>query len=372
MNCFFIVLGRAPTIIGRGFFIGVDILEFDKPYKTPDERLDILRTRGLEVTNKNLALHAFEVFSYYDLINGYKPYFCPDDKFDRNINIDFLVLFHLFDRSFLNLLLKYSLSIENTFKNILADVVASTFGISINDYLNKTNLVLPRENSVKLDACIDKLLFYTRQKNKSKIDQPCRHYLDKTTIPPWILFKNASFSQAIDYYSFLKKDSKDNIVSRFSLNTGLSYEHQRELFKKSLNYIRKSRNKIAHNLSFLSLNIEERYNLAACSPVMLKKFYEDEFVTWKEIKTNDGLKPLFTLFNVVFAMLNSNLLRVLFIDDLKALVDYFRIYETPEGQNLPELYLSITGFPNNFMARADKCLVKKISANPLFENLLFI
>lgn len=347
-------------------------MEFDKPYKTPNERLDILRGRGLEVLNENLALHAFEVFSYYDLINGYKPYFCPDDKFDRNINIDFLVLFHLFDRSFLNLLLKYSLSIENTFKNILADVVASSFGISVDDYLNKANLVLPREGSIKLDACIDNLLFYTRQENKYKIDQPCRHYLDKATIPPWILFKNATFSQTIDYYSFLKRDCKDSIVSRYAFNEALTSEQKIELFKRSLHYIRRSRNKIAHNLSFASLNIRKKYDLANCSHVMLKNFYEDDFVTWKEIKTDGGLKPLFTLFNVVFSMLNSNLLRVLFIDDLKALVDYFCIYETPEGQSLPELYLSITGFPNRFMIRADKCLIKKTSANPLFENLLFI
>ena len=44
----------------------------DKPFKTLDEQIQILKDRKLLIEDNKFAKHALLTFSYYNLINGYK------------------------------------------------------------------------------------------------------------------------------------------------------------------------------------------------------------------------------------------------------------------------------------------------------------
>ena len=46
-----------------------------KPFKTYDEQIDILKSRNLEIKDRNKARDLLSQINYYYLINGYKDPF---------------------------------------------------------------------------------------------------------------------------------------------------------------------------------------------------------------------------------------------------------------------------------------------------------
>lgn len=57
-----------------------DNFNFDKPYKTSTQLIEILKSRNLVINNDSLAIDLLSSYGYYPLINGYsKPFFKPDN-----------------------------------------------------------------------------------------------------------------------------------------------------------------------------------------------------------------------------------------------------------------------------------------------------
>ena len=52
----------------------------DKPFKTYDEQVSILKSRNVYIKNEEIVKQCLTDISYYSLINGYK------DLFDSDIN----------------------------------------------------------------------------------------------------------------------------------------------------------------------------------------------------------------------------------------------------------------------------------------------
>lgn len=71
----------------------------DKPFLTVEQLiLHLQDDYKLNITNYDFAENAIFKFSYYDLINGYQDVLMENKKFKDNISIEFLYLFHLFDK----------------------------------------------------------------------------------------------------------------------------------------------------------------------------------------------------------------------------------------------------------------------------------
>lgn len=47
-------------------------IEYDKPFKSFDEQINILRSRGLIINDVENAKIILSTSTYYELINGYK------------------------------------------------------------------------------------------------------------------------------------------------------------------------------------------------------------------------------------------------------------------------------------------------------------
>ena len=90
---------------------------YDKPFKTYEQQIELLRTRNLNISNQEFAIHALDTISYYDLINRYQKHFIPDgEHFIEGTTIEQLYSLSMFDRSIQAFILKYSMFIENIFK----------------------------------------------------------------------------------------------------------------------------------------------------------------------------------------------------------------------------------------------------------------
>lgn len=58
-----------------------------KPFKTIDEQIDILESRGLIVDNRESARQFLTRNNYYSLINGYKEFFLDADKTNEDVEV---------------------------------------------------------------------------------------------------------------------------------------------------------------------------------------------------------------------------------------------------------------------------------------------
>lgn len=62
-----------------------------KEFKTYDEQIDLLKTRGLKFVDEDFALNKLEEDNYYSIINGYKNLFLDKEdgnKFKNNVTFD--------------------------------------------------------------------------------------------------------------------------------------------------------------------------------------------------------------------------------------------------------------------------------------------
>lgn len=100
-----------------------------KEYKTFNQQLAILRSRGMIVPKNGAPKRFLEEENYYNVINGYKDLFLLKDekghsvtpeKYLENTHFDELKTLFLFDRELRFLFLKYLLIFENSFKTVIS------------------------------------------------------------------------------------------------------------------------------------------------------------------------------------------------------------------------------------------------------------
>lgn len=91
----------------------------DKPFKTYDEQVSILKSRNVYIKNEEIVKQCLTDISYYSLINGYKDLFDSDinGKFSYPVPFtDFYFLYN-FDRDINSILLKYIIMVERALKS---------------------------------------------------------------------------------------------------------------------------------------------------------------------------------------------------------------------------------------------------------------
>lgn len=148
---------------------------------------------------------------YYSLINGYKNLFLiskSDDRFSELASFELFYYAYILDINLNNIILKYLLMVEKSFKAKIAYTVAKHFGELNQDYLiveNYSNRYKKREDIVnKLKEAINQCRNYT----------PTYHYKEKKGyVPPWILTNDIMFGLARQWYSILPSVQKEDIAN---------------------------------------------------------------------------------------------------------------------------------------------------------------
>lgn len=287
----------------------------DKPFKTYKQQIEYLReTHGLDISNEDTAINILRSISYYDLINGYKDGFMVDDKFPEHMSIEYLYNFYILDKKFQDLLFSQILLIETTFKTELAYILAKDFGVFELEYLAKTNF-LPKHNKIYIDNVIRNITGIYNPRPGTPIPQPTNHYkLNHNHIPPWILMKNVSFSNAINLLQLMKPKQKSYVVNSLIPTNSIPYKEKVDLLINGLNLIRKCRNCIAHNLKFITFK-EQRNSLN----LTIKKISPTCLLSWEDLKKHQrGLDDLYAVILLALSIIpNTNpQIATNFCDDL--------------------------------------------------------
>lgn len=314
-------------------------MQFDKPFFSYSQQINLLQSRGLIIKNYEFAEYALSTLSYYDLINRYKRYFMVDaHHFIDDVSIEYLYNFALFDRDIQFFIMKYSVLVEAIFKTKFSYTLAEHCGVDIKDYLKK--YYYKPTNSANISFA-DVKYRITRWINSNAIKNPTRYYKrHHNHIPPWILFKNISLGNVINLYDLLHSDLKCKFVSRLIQNS-LPMDQQVDLVLRMMNTVRTFRNCVAHNLNFTELRTEPLY---CPSPKVLSTLLGSPLLVSKNKRVPaEDKKALLGVYGAMLSMivlLDSAHLKATFAQDFLLLLkkesirnqmyeDYAKITEMP-------------------------------------------
>ena len=320
-------------------------IKYDKPFLTYEEQIKKLREDyNLSVGDEEIELELLSTLSYYELINGYKDCFMENNKFVEDRSLIDIFVFNIIDKKFQNILLHYSIYVENIFKTKLAYYIATNTVIHYSAYLDETKYhTSTPDRKAKLLAVIGN---FTKVHFNSE-DTPTVFYRKRHNhIPPWILFKNVTFNNAIDLYSFLKRNEKLEIISEYFLidSKNITDDERLELFKNMLIITRKFRNKIAHNYKVIGINLEK----VSLNTSVFKKIDTFGCISNIDIKKKRGRNDIYAMLISVLFLLNTNLLYTLFLKDLAFFTENNLTNPSENLKQLIELYINKLNLPNNF------------------------
>lgn len=296
---------------------------YDKPFKTYEEQIQLLRTRNLNISNPEFAIHALDTISYYDLINRYQKYFIPDGEyFIKGTTIEQLYSLSMFDRSIQAFILKYSMFIENLFKTKLAYTLSKDFGVDMSVYLAKSKYKESYQNPNNVLTFNAVLLECIKTRDDNKIaSNPTLYYREHHNhIPPWILLKNLSFSNSINLFKLLKNIQRDDVVNALlpdQAERSIPPNDKTNFIICALEAIRVFRNAAAHNLDFTALRTDETRKIPSST---LSKYLPGGILIKKEkkrIRKNEKvyLKGVYGVMLSMMVLLKTDYLKNQFIVD---------------------------------------------------------
>ncbi|MDR2091288.1 MAG: Abi family protein [Clostridiales bacterium] len=186
-----------------------------KPFKSLDEQIELLISRGLVISDKDKAKFYLRTCNYYNLVNGYKEPFVikGTDKYIPGVKIGDLKALYDFDEWLRGALMPLLLSAENTLKTAVTYEFTKKYGAS--GYLNADNFNVynekQKESVKRLLSEIERNIEDALQKKGSRFD--CIKHYEKNykEIPLWVLCNILTFNNIQWFYSCMKPSDKRDV-----------------------------------------------------------------------------------------------------------------------------------------------------------------
>ena len=186
-----------------------------KVFKTIDEQLDILKSKGLTIEDYDNAKEVLLRENYF-FLNGYRsPFLVTGSKrFIDGTTFEELHSLFTFDRFFRNIIFKNILIVENNYKSIFSYVLSRKYGYKEKDYLNVDNFDRSKEKNRQINDLIRKLKRQIRINGYQHA--ATSHYINNYGyIPLWVGVKVLSFGLMGELYSILKEEDQEEIASYY-------------------------------------------------------------------------------------------------------------------------------------------------------------
>ena len=189
-----------------------------KQFKTIDEQIEILKDKGLTITDEEKAKKILLRENYF-FINGYRHVFMTSNdtrEFIHGVTFDELYSLFVFDRNIRNVMFKYLLIVENNLKSIFSYHLSSKYGYKEQDYLKLANFTTDITKHRQVQDVINKMKRQIRI--NAKQHTATLHYLTNYGyIPMWILVKVLSFGIISELYMILKYEDKKEIAKYYGV-----------------------------------------------------------------------------------------------------------------------------------------------------------
>lgn len=209
-----------------------------KVFKTIEEQINILRSKGLIINDYDRASEILLRENYF-FLNGYRSPFLitGTKKFVSSCTFEEIYSLFTFDRFFRNIIFKNILIVENNYKSIFSYVLSKKYGYKEKDYLNINNFDRCKENNKRINDLLRKLKRQIRINGYQH--QATSHYINNYGyIPMWVGVKVLSFGLMSELYSIIKDEDREEIASYYNVNS--------EVLEDYLSILSNYRNLCAH------------------------------------------------------------------------------------------------------------------------------
>ncbi|HFI0122433.1 TPA: Abi family protein [Streptococcus suis] len=183
-----------------------------KPFKTFEEQIQILKERNLSFVNEDAAIDILSTYSYYEIINGYKGVGIEaGEKYKDGVTFEQLFNLFLMDKKIRSAISNAIHEIEAHLRTALSYAVAKYYSADQNEYLKRR--YYEKGNTKKGQSQRTQLLKKC-QKILNDTSQPYKHYREHHgNIPPWILVKGMTFGNLITFYKLQMPEIKTEVIS---------------------------------------------------------------------------------------------------------------------------------------------------------------
>ena len=286
-----------------------------KEYKSNEELLNYLVSKGVTIKNRKLALEKIEKYTYYSIVNTYKEVFKKNERYLNNVTFEEIYALYDFDKNLKSIFLKYTLEIEQIIKSLTANTISEKYGVENYLEYHCFDLNLDKDYIDKMVLSINEEI----EKNYGK-HAAISHYIDTYGfIPPFVLVKIMTMGQISRYYGLLKQEDRQQVSKYFKISD--------KLLKQILMNLTLVCNFSAHNNR-------------------LYTFHSRFFISFKSIdknyNTNDRSTNLYMIMKCMEKLLDDNKSRLFFEQvntEINVLEKKLKVINI-------ETILKIMGFPN--------------------------
>lgn len=196
-----------------------DIMKSNKTFKTLDEQIEILKSKGLTINDVEKAKTILFRENYF-FISGYRHLFMKsfnDKEFIKGTTFAELYATFTFDRNLRNIMFKHLLIIENNIKSIMSYTLSKKYGYKEKDYMNVKNFTQDKLKSRQVYDVINKMKRQIRVNGRQHA--ATSHYISNYGyIPMWILVKVLSFGIISELYNILKIEDQMTISEFYNID----------------------------------------------------------------------------------------------------------------------------------------------------------
>lgn len=231
----------------------------EKAFKTIDEQLDLLRSRGLTIDDESKAKQ-FLLYNNYYRISGYSLTLRSNDRFFDSASFQNIIDIYCFDQEFRHIILQYLEIIEVKFKSIYAYEFTKAHGPT--GHLDKQNFT----NEQKYNDIIDKSEL---QKNhRLPHEAYLKHYINdlQEDIPLWAYVDLFTISDISILFSITEKDIQDRIAKVY----GLTVSKASLILSRYMHSMTIIRNLCAHGSRIFNRLFEQKPSLSKKDRALLR------------------------------------------------------------------------------------------------------
>lgn len=198
-----------------------------KEFKTYNEQIDLLKSRGLIISNEDYTLEKLKEENYYNIINGYKELFIDEgtkDNFVLGSTFEEIYALYDFDRALKNIIFKSILKVENILRSLVAYNFSEKYG---NDnYLKMDNFETLKESGCTYKKYQERVtqiqtLLANLQSDISKAINKrsyINHYiLNYGFIPLWVLVNTITLGRLSQFYSLMNQSVRVEVSKHWNI-----------------------------------------------------------------------------------------------------------------------------------------------------------
>lgn len=256
-----------------------------KPFKTYDEQIEILSSRGLNIDNPDNAKIILSQLNYYNLINGYKTPFLDlkastedEDKYKDGSSFQEIFYLHEMDRELKEVVFSSLLRFEKLLKTSCAYHFSDIHRDGLYPYLQIENYSNSKHQLNYVLKTIANLSNTISRENKNlNGKKPIKHYIKKhDSIPLWVLVNFLTLGNISYFYNSLDESLQNMIARDFGERYKESYKSKEKISKTELTEIIKIcnffRNVCAHDEVMYSFSLSKIGQTA-----IFEKFFEENY-----------------------------------------------------------------------------------------------